>query len=72
MEGAAEIVFAHQERWDGKGYPRELAGAAIPLGARIFTVADTLDAITSNRPYRAARPYTFAREEIMRGEWNPG
>jgi putative nucleotidyltransferase with HDIG domain len=63
---AAEIVYAHQERFDGTGYPRGLSGNDIPLGARIFSVADTLDAITSDRPYRTARPITVAREEIER------
>ncbi len=65
---AAEIVYAHQEYWDGTGYPRGLKGEQIPLGARIFAVADTLDAITSDRPYRAARPVSAARAEI--GRWS--
>ncbi len=63
---AAEIVYAHQEFWDGSGYPRGLKGEQIPLGARIFAVADTLDAITSDRPYRAAQTFEAAREEIKR------
>ena len=62
----AEIVLAHQERWDGKGYPRGLPGEEIPLGARIFAIADTLDAITSNRPYREGQPLEKARSEIAR------
>lgn len=62
----AEIVLTHQERFDGQGYPRGLAGSDIPLGARIFAVADTLDAMTSDRPYRKALPYSTAREEIIR------
>jgi HD-GYP domain-containing protein (c-di-GMP phosphodiesterase class II) len=66
LEGAACIVSTHQERWDGGGYPTGLAGEAIPLGARIFALADTYDAITSNRPYRAARSYSIARAEIER------
>jgi putative nucleotidyltransferase with HDIG domain len=61
---AAEIVYAHQERYDGTGYPRGLKGDQIPLGARMFSVADTLDAITSDRPYRPAQSHTAAREEI--------
>src|ERR1700676_2087995 len=61
---AAEIVYSHQERFDGSGYPRNLKGEEIPLGARIFSVADTLDAITSDRPYRAAQSLQAAREEI--------
>jgi response regulator RpfG family c-di-GMP phosphodiesterase len=66
LEDAREIVLCHQERWDGGGYPRGLYGDERPLGARIFTVADTLDAMTSNRCYRNALPYHVAREEITR------
>jgi putative nucleotidyltransferase with HDIG domain len=61
---AAAIVYSHQEFFDGTGYPRKLKGEDIPLGARIFAVADTLDAITSDRPYRKARSISEAREEI--------
>lgn len=63
---AAEIVLTHQERFDGTGYPQGLAGEEIPLGARIFAVADTLDAMTSDRPYRRALPFSVARDEILR------
>jgi putative nucleotidyltransferase with HDIG domain len=63
---AAEIVYAHQECYDGSGYPRGLKGEEIPLGARIFSIADTLDAITSDRPYRAAQSIAAARAEIQR------
>jgi putative nucleotidyltransferase with HDIG domain len=63
---AAEIVYSHQERFDGTGYPRGLKNEEIPLGARLFSVADTLDAITSNRPYRPAQTVTAAIEEIIR------
>ena len=66
MERAREIVLSHQEHFDGGGYPRGLAGSAIPLGARIFAVVDTLDAMTSDRPYRKARAYDEARAEIRR------
>jgi putative nucleotidyltransferase with HDIG domain len=66
LEEAAEIVYSHQEYYDGNGYPRGLRADEIPLGARIFAVADTLDAITSDRPYRKARTYAVAREEIAR------
>jgi putative nucleotidyltransferase with HDIG domain len=62
---AAEIVHAHQERYDGTGYPRGLKGDEIPLGARIFAIADTLDAMTSNRPYRAAQTMEAVRKEIQ-------
>lgn len=63
---ASEIVYSHQEKFDGSGYPRGLKGEEIPLGARIFAIADTLDAITSDRPYRSAQSWAAAREEIDR------
>jgi putative nucleotidyltransferase with HDIG domain len=66
LSEAAEIVYSHQEKYDGTGYPRGLKGDEIPLGARIFSVADTLDAMTSDRPYRAKLPFSVAREEIQR------
>jgi len=62
---ACEIVYSHQEHFDGSGYPRGLKGLEIPLGARIFSVADTLDAIISDRPYRPARSLAEARKEIL-------
>src|SRR5271166_3277386 len=61
---ACEIVYSHQEHFDGSGYPRGLRGKEIPIGARIFSVADTLDAIISDRPYRPARSFAEARKEI--------
>jgi putative nucleotidyltransferase with HDIG domain len=64
LREAAEIVLSHQEFYDGSGYPRGLKGDAIPLGARIFAVADALDAMISDRPYRKALPISHAREEI--------
>ncbi len=64
LSSAAEIVLCHQERWDGNGYPGGLAGKDIPLGARIFAVADTLDAMTSDRPYRKALAFDTALREI--------
>jgi putative nucleotidyltransferase with HDIG domain len=66
LHEAAQIVYSHQERYDGSGYPRRLKGDQIPLGARIFAVADTFDAITSDRPYRAAQSIVSARREIQR------
>lgn len=66
LRDAAEIVLAHQEFFDGTGYPRGLKGEQIPLGARIFTIADSLDAMISDRPYRKALPMSHAREEIKR------
>jgi putative nucleotidyltransferase with HDIG domain len=66
LKEAAEIVYSHQEHFDGSGYPRQLKGEEIPLGARLFSVADTLDAMTCDRPYRKAQSLTAAREEIER------
>ncbi|PYQ13743.1 MAG: two-component system response regulator [Acidobacteria bacterium] len=66
LEKSLPIVIAHQERYDGSGYPRGLKGEEIPLGARIFAVVDTLDAMTSDRPYRRALSYETARQEIIR------
>jgi putative nucleotidyltransferase with HDIG domain len=66
LREAAEIVLAHQEYFDGTGYPRGLRGEAIPLGARIFSIADALDAMISDRPYRSALPVQHARDEIQR------
>lgn len=66
LEEAARMVLQHQERFDGTGYPQRLAGKEILLGARIFAVIDTFDAMTSDRPYRKAMSYQTAREEIIR------
>jgi putative nucleotidyltransferase with HDIG domain len=66
LRPAAEIVLSHQECFDGKGYPRGLKGEEIPLGSRIFAVADTLDAMISDRPYRKALPIADAKAEIKR------
>lgn len=66
MQEAADIVRCHEERFDGSGYPRGLSGEAIPLGARLFAVIDTLDAITSDRPYRQALSFDAAKTEILR------
>ena len=64
LKGAAELVLQHHERFDGSGYPRGISGEGILLGARIFAVVDTFDAMTSDRPYRKALSYRTAREEI--------
>lgn len=64
LADAAEIVYSHQERYDGLGYPRGLSGDAIPLGARIFAIADTLDAMISDRPYRPRIAVQAAKKEI--------
>lgn len=61
-----KIVRSHHERWDGRGYPDGLAGDEIPVGARLFAVADALDAMTSHRPYRRAMSWAAARAEIVR------
>ncbi len=66
LRAAAEIVLAHQEFFNGSGYPRSLKGEQIPLGARIFTIADSMDAMISDRPYRKALPLSHARAEIKR------
>ena len=66
LADAAEIVYSHQERYDGTGYPRGLKGEEIPMGARIFSIADTLDAMTVDRPYRPAQSFDAARKEIER------
>ena len=58
------VVRSHHERWDGSGYPDGKAGTEIPLSARVFAVADALDAITSDRPYRRARPWEEAAREL--------
>ena len=60
------VVRHHHERWDGTGYPDGLAGDEIPLAARVFAVADTLDALTTDRPYRPASGWEQARHEIRR------
>jgi ribonuclease P protein subunit RPR2 len=62
---ARDVIRHHHERWDGDGYPDRLAGEAIPLAARVFAVADTLDALTTNRPYRQASTITEARAIIV-------
>ena len=66
LRPASQIVLQHQEKWDGSGYPNGLRGDQIVIGARIFHVVDTLDAMTSDRPYRKARPFSEARAEIER------
>jgi ribonuclease P protein subunit RPR2 len=65
LENAVPIVRSHHERWDGKGYPDGLAGEDIPLAARVFSVADVFDALTTKRPYRDPLPVCEAREMIV-------
>jgi ribonuclease P protein subunit RPR2 len=64
LDEAKQVVRHHHERWDGAGYPDGLAGKAIPLAARVFALADALDALTSERPYRAAISFAEARKQI--------
>jgi HD-GYP domain-containing protein (c-di-GMP phosphodiesterase class II) len=66
LEGVSASVRAHHERWDGSGYPDGLAGEEIPLAARIVSVADTYDAMTSTRPYRKALSHEVAVLELHR------
>jgi response regulator RpfG family c-di-GMP phosphodiesterase len=66
LKDATQNVYQHQERWDGKGYPQTLKGQDIVVGARIFSIVDALDAITSDRPYRKGRPLEIAKAEIGR------
>ena len=66
LEGASEIVAQHHERYNGSGYPRGKEGDQICLGARIFAVADAVDAMTSDRPYRSARSFEDAADELIR------
>lgn len=66
MAQAAALILSHEERFDGKGYPRGLAGSDIPFGARLFAIIDTLDAMTSDRPYRKGLGFDTAKAEICR------
>jgi ribonuclease P protein subunit RPR2 len=65
LASAVEVVRSHHEHWDGRGYPDALAGEEIPLAARVFAVADVLDALTTDRPYRPASPLGVARRMII-------
>jgi HD-GYP domain-containing protein (c-di-GMP phosphodiesterase class II) len=65
QEAGVQVVRSHHERWDGSGYPDGLVGEEIPLGARIFAVADAIDAITNHRPYRGARSWWDSHREIV-------
>jgi hypothetical protein len=66
LEKAREVILAHHERYDGKGYPNRLAGNEVPLAARVFTIADAFDAMISDRPYRSAMTVAEARAEVRR------
>lgn len=66
LKGPAEIILTHHERFDGTGYPRQLKGNEIPVGSRIFGLVDTLDAMTSNRPYRSELPFDAVVSEVKK------
>ena len=66
LEKAREIILNHHERYDGKGYPNGISGSTIPLGARLFTIADSFDAMISDRPYRKGMTIAEARAEVRR------
>jgi response regulator RpfG family c-di-GMP phosphodiesterase len=66
LKAPANIILSHHERFDGTGYPHKLKGDRIPLGARIFVLVDTLDAMTSDRPYRKALPFENVISEVVR------
>ena len=65
LEESAKIVLTHHERYDGKGYPNGISGSEIPIGSRIFSIVDALDAMTSNRIYRSAVGFEEARQRII-------
>ena len=65
LKHISKVVLSHHERWDGRGYPNGLAKTAIPLGSRIIAVADSIDAMTSNRPYREAMSFDKCINEIL-------
>lgn len=67
LKRAAAVIEGHHERWDGSGYPRGLRGEEIPLEARIFSIADSFDAMTSDRPYRKALSLEQALDEVHKG-----
>jgi len=68
LRNIARIVLHHHERWDGKGYPHGLKEDKIPLGSRIIAVADSIDAMTSDRPYRPAMDWEVCKEEILKNK----
>lgn len=66
LKAPTEIILGHHERFDGSGYPKQLKGTQIPVGARIFALVDTLDAMTSDRPYRKALPFEAVAQEVIK------
>jgi putative two-component system response regulator len=69
LRTAEKIALTHHERWDGQGYPDRLRGTEIPLGARVVAVADSFDAMTSDRPYRQGIPAQQALDILRAGRW---
>jgi HD-GYP domain-containing protein (c-di-GMP phosphodiesterase class II) len=67
LKNAGRVILFHHESYDGRGYPHGLAGEDIPIEARLFSVADTLDAITSDRPYRKGQSFQEAFREVEKG-----
>lgn len=65
LKSISKIVLYHHERWDGKGYPKRLSGTSIPIGSRIIAVCDSIDAMTSDRPYRKAMSFEACMNEII-------
>lgn len=75
LSAPADIILSHHERFDGSGYPKQLKGEQIPIGARIFSLVDTLDAMTSDRPYRRALPFDAVTSEVIKfsgSQFDPG
>jgi HD-GYP domain-containing protein (c-di-GMP phosphodiesterase class II) len=66
LKGAADLVFSHHEKYDGSGYPRQLAGEKIPFGARIFSIVDAVDAMIYKRPYNTPITFEAAAAEVRR------
>jgi len=66
LKEPTEIILCHHERFDGTGYPKQIKGSLIPVGARIFALVDTLDAMTSDRPYRRALPFEAVTNEVIK------
>ena len=66
LKGAAEIVYAHHEKFDGRGYPQRLSGEKIPFGARVFAIVDSVDAMIYKRPYNRPVSFSEAAAEVRR------
>ena len=71
LAGAADLILMHHERFDGSGYPQGLKGEQIPLSARIFSIADTLEAVTSERPYQRSGSFASAERSLAPSPAHP-